>query len=84
MGGSLHPAVLDACLQVMLAAVPEAALGGDPYVPLGWEALSCAARRHAGWCARRCCAAAWARRRRRICGCAMRRARCSPRCGVCC
>ena len=39
VGGSLHPAVLDACLQVMLAAVPEAALSGDPYVPLGWESI---------------------------------------------
>ena len=36
-GVGLHPTVLDACFQVLMAALPEAA--GDPYVPLGWESL---------------------------------------------
>ena len=36
----LHPAVLDGCYQVLEAALPEAALtGGEPYVPVAWEAL---------------------------------------------
>ena len=33
----LHPTVLDACFQVLMAALPAAA--GDLYVPLGWESL---------------------------------------------
>ena len=36
-GVGLHPTVLDACFQVLMAALPEAA--GDLYVPLGWELL---------------------------------------------
>ncbi len=39
-GGGLHPTVLDACFQVLMAALPEESLAaGSPYVPLGWEAL---------------------------------------------
>ena len=38
-GSGLHPAVLDGCFQMLLAALPEATTTGDPYVPLSWESL---------------------------------------------
>ena len=38
-GAGLHPTVLDACFQVLMAALPEAPGASDPYVPLGWELL---------------------------------------------
>ena len=40
-GMPLHPAVLDACFQVIAAALPDGvAASGDPFVPLGWDALT--------------------------------------------
>jgi len=40
-GMPLHPAVLDGCFQVIAAALPDGvAASGDPFVPLGWDALT--------------------------------------------
>ena len=35
-GVGLHPSVLDACFQVLMAALPRRRRAGDLYVPLGW------------------------------------------------
>jgi acyl transferase domain-containing protein/thioesterase domain-containing protein len=38
-GGATHPALLDACFQVLAAALPEGAATGDAVVPIGLEGL---------------------------------------------